>query len=113
MLPGSSVAHLPPGMVLRSGELYSFRQVTDDRQKQKQSFHISPARKWSLDTVEQRRAPLWSSEDNPSNRLYSPTSPAHSSVQVLGPIQHRLIHLSSTSRLLIFASFQNSLGLSG
>lgn len=113
MFPSSSAAHLPPvGWFWEVGNSIHFVRSRTDTQKQKQSLHISPAQKWSLDIIKQRCALLWTFKDNPSNCLFSPTSPAHSSVQVLSYIQHRLIHLSSTSGLLIFASFQNSLGLS-
>lgn len=110
--PGSSVAHSPPlGLFWEVGTLFisSGHGQTD---KNKTSHHICPAQKWSLDVTTKRCALLRTFRDDPDDCLFSRTSPAHSSVQVLTYIQHRLIHLSSTSGLLIFACFQNSLGLS-
>lgn len=110
--PGSSVAHSPPlGLFWEVGTLFisSGHRKID---KNKTSRHICPAPKWSLDVTTKRCALLRTFRDNPADCLFSRTSPAHSSVQVLTYIQHRLIHLSSTSGLLIFACFQNSLGLS-
>lgn len=57
------------------GNSIHFVRSWTDRQKQKQSLHISPAQKWSLDIINQRCERLWTFKDNPSNFLFPPNKP--------------------------------------